>query len=261
MKALTDLAYWEERWWSTQRPQRLRWLYRDQDYEICQWIRKAASGNARILEVGGGGSRILPYLGWKLGNPVFGADFSFVACRLLRENLKLQGIEGGVVCEDLFQSSLARESFDVVYSCGLVEHFEDQRGIAAAHVQLLKPGGRLLLTVPNLQGAQGKIFRRFAPQLWSRHIALSPDDLSAVLQNLGLRDVRSGYLGSFVFRVLRDPGWTGVAAWPGWVRSLAFWGTRLSNAAASLLARLSPWRPHTRTFSPYVFATGVKPQR
>lgn len=261
-KALTDVAHWEEHWWAAQRPRRLRWLYRDQDYETVRLIRQAAAGrSARILEVGGGGSRILPYLGRKLGNPVFGADFSWTGCRLLRANLRLQGIQGSVVCENLFQSSLADETFNVVYSAGVIEHFEDQRGVVAAHLRLVKPGGRLVITVPNLQGVQGDVFRRLAPSLWEKHVVFGPSDLAEVFRGLGLCEVRSGYLGSFFLRVGRDPQWTGVRAWPRWQQSLVYWSLRLGNAAASLFFRISPWRPHARALSPAFFATGVKPQR
>ncbi len=262
MNALTDAAYWEEHWWSTQRPQRLRWLYRDQDYETVELIRRAAAGRtARIIEVGAGGSRLLPYLRWKLGNPVVGADFSLMGCRLLQANLRLQGVGGGVVCENLFKSSLAGETFEVVYSAGVIEHFEDLRAAVAAHLRLVKPGGHLLLTVPNLQGMQGRIYRRLAPPLWARHVVFGPEDLARTFRSLGLTGVRSGYLGSFFVHIGRTVQWTGVEAWPRWQRSFTYWCVRLSSAGVSLLCRLSPWRLHTRFLSPAFFATGVKPRQ
>ncbi len=260
MKALTDAAHWDKQWWTAQRPRKLNWLYRDQDYETVRLIRQAAGKNASIAEVGGGGSRLLPYLARKLGTPVFGTDFSLTGCRLLRANLKLQGVKGQVVCEDLLQSSLAEGTFDVVYSAGVIEHFEDQRGVVAAHLRLVKPGGSLILTAPNLAGVQGKLFHRLAPPLWAKHLVLSPNGLAEIFRGLGLRDVRSGFLGSFFLRIGRDPQWTGVQAWPRWLRTLVFWSVRLGNAALSLFFRLLPLRPHTRAFSPSVFAVGLKPE-
>ncbi|MGE5327319.1 MAG: class I SAM-dependent methyltransferase [Deltaproteobacteria bacterium] len=258
MNALTDAAHWDKQWWSNQRPSKLRWLYRDQDYETVRLIRQSATKDARIAEVGGGGSRLLPYLGRSLGVKVLGTDFSLTACRLLRANFDLQGVEGQLVCEDLLQSSIAEGTFDVVYSAGVIEHFEDQRSVVAAHLRLVKPGGRLILTAPNLAGVQGRIFRRLAPPLWAKHLALQSDGLAEVFRQLGLHEVQSGYLGSFFLRVGRDPQWTGVHIWPRWLRSLGYWSVRLGNAAVSLFFRVSPWRPHTRAWSPSVFATGLK---
>src|SRR5579862_6264886 len=123
MRRLTDTYFWEEGWWQRKRPERLH-LYRDVDFEVVRLLaRTGGSKNCRTLELGGGGSRILPYLARKFGFRVFGSDFSPRGCRLLQANLRLVGIDGAVVCEDLFHSSLAEQSFDVVYSSGLIEHF------------------------------------------------------------------------------------------------------------------------------------------
>ncbi len=48
-------------------------------------------------------------------------------------------------------------SFDVVYSAGVIEHFEDPSRIVRIHAELLKPGGLALITVPNLRGIYGRL--------------------------------------------------------------------------------------------------------
>jgi len=259
MKRLTDAAYWEENWWSQRRPERLR-LYRDVDFETVRLLREAAGPRrAQVLELGAGGSRLLPYLARKFGHEVFGSDFSFGGCSLLRANLALQRVRGNVVCEDLFRSSLKGESFDVVYSAGLIEHFEDTSAAVAAHFQLLRPGGRLVLAVPNLRGLQGRIIHRFAPPQWKVHKVFGPQELAEMLNNSGLLDVRSGYLGSFSVRIMQSREWTSVHAWPAWVRLLVCSSMRLISGFISLGFRLSPWRPHSRQLSPAFFAAGRKP--
>jgi len=272
MSRLTDVAYWEQNWWVGKRPRRLR-LYRDFDFESVRLLAGDRSGcrreycaeggpptkPCRVLEIGGGGSRVLPYLGLKLGFEVCGTDFSLSGCRVLRANLTLVGISGSVVCEDLLQSSLRGESFDLVYSSGLVEHFEDAVAVVAEHLRLLKRGGRLVLIVPNLLGWQGKLIERFAPPLWRVHKVLGPADLAAVLESLGLGDIRAGYLGSFFIHVGSSAEWSGLQNWPRWLRLGLHESVRACNGLIALLFRLSPFRPHTRTFSPACFATGVKP--
>ncbi len=257
MKRLTDVEYWDGIW--QERPRRL-WLYRDFDYETVRLLRDAA-GNApaRVLELGAGGSRILPYLARKFGYKVFGADYSLPGCRLLRANLALQGQQDGVVCEDLFQSSLPPDFFDVVYSSGLIEHFDDTRVAIAEHLRVLRPGGRLLLIVPNLQGVQGRIWHRLAPPLWAKHRVFGPADLQELLDASGLQSLRSGYLGSFFLHVGRAPEWTVVKGWPGWWQGLVHYSLRLVNGSISFLFRLSPLKPHSQAFSPAFFAMGTKP--
>lgn len=265
MKRLTEVAYWEENWWKKKRPERLR-LSRDFDFETVRLLRHASGASSeatgstrpRLLEIGAGGSRLLPYLGWKLGCEVFGCDFSLSGCRLLRANLARQEISGGVICEDLFQSSLPAEKFDVVYSSGLVEHFDETRPVIVEHARLVRPGGWLVLIVPNFQGLQGRIWKRLAPSLWARHKVFGPEELADCLKSLGLDQVRSGYLGSFFVHVERGPEWSVVRGWPAGLGLSVHAGVRLANAILSLAFRLSPWRPHSRALSPAFFAAGIK---
>jgi SAM-dependent methyltransferase len=259
MERLTDVHFWEDRWWRGAGPSRLR-LYRDVDFEMVRLLREAAGApGARVLEVGAGNSRVLPYLAKKFGYRVFGNDFSWRGCVLLRANLSLQGVEGLVVAEDLFRSSLPSAAFDLVFSSGLIEHFDDLGAIVAKHVEFVKPGGRLVLIVPNLQGIQGQITRRLAPSLWQVHRVFGPADLAAALEGQGLRGVRSGYLGSFFIRILRGEGWTETERWPRWLARLVHDSMRLLNGLVSLGFRLSPLRPHGRIFSPAFFAAGIRP--
>jgi SAM-dependent methyltransferase len=261
------VAYWESNWWSKAQPQKLR-LYRDFDFEAvrllgraCRILRQdSAAGPIRILEIGAGGSRVLPYVGRKFGCKVFGTDFSPSGCRLLDANLRLQGLDATAICEDLFQSSLSGGWFDLVYSSGLIEHFDDTMAVIREHLQLVKPGGRLVLIVPNFQGVQGKIWKRLAHPLWLRHRVFGPDHLAREMETAGLIQVESGYLGSFFMHIGLDPDWSALASWPHWLRRLAHDCVRLINGLLSLFFRLLPLRPHSRAFSPAFFAAGVKPQ-
>jgi SAM-dependent methyltransferase len=261
VERLTDVRFWDEGWWQNARPRRLR-LYRDVDFETVRWLRRLgeeSGGNGcRTLEMGGGASRVLPYLAGQFGHQVVGSDFSWNGCRLLRANLELAGVEGAVVCEDLFQPALEAESFDLVYSSGLIEHFADTRSVVAQHLRLLKPGGRLFLIVPNLQGIQGRIFKRLARPLWDVHRVFGPEELVEILTGLGMERVAGGYLGSFFIHVGRDPEWSAVRAWPGWLQVAVHGSVRLANGLVSLGFRLLPWRPHSRILSPAFFASGVK---
>jgi len=260
MKRLTDHGFWDQSWWKHSRPSRL-WLYRDFDFETVRLIREAGvTTGARVLEVGAGGSRVLPYLARKFGYEVYGADFSLAGCRLLRANLVLQRQQGGVVCEDLFQSSLRPQVFDLVYSSGLVEHFDDLRAVAAAHLRLVRPGGRLVVIVPNLQGVQGSVMRRLAPPLFASHRIFGPRDLEACLLALGLEGLRSGYLGSFLIHVERGDQWTTVRRWSPFLQRVIPLSVRIINGVISFAFRLSPLRPHSRSFSHAFFAMGRKPQ-
>jgi len=259
MKRLTDVNFWNDQWWAGQRPARLR-LYRDFDWETVRLLaRLVGSQPARVLEIGAGGSRVLPFLRLRHGYEVCGTDFALTGCRLLRANLALVGEDGLVICEDLFHSSLPAGRFDLVYSSGLIEHFEDTRAVIAEHVRLVRPGGKLVLIVPNLEGLEGKVMQRLAPPLWARHRVFGPREVVGHLQALGLQAIRSGYLGSFFLYVGTGPEWSVPQWWPTWWRQLIHQSVRLFSGIVSFGFRLSPIRPHTRTFSTAFYAAGTKP--
>ena len=72
-----------------------------------------------------------------------------MGCKMAKENLKRANVNGTILCEDIFKTSLKKESFDVVYSFGLIEHFENPESIIKKHIELLKNGGHIILSIPN----------------------------------------------------------------------------------------------------------------
>lgn len=260
MERFTDQPYWDQTRWDRERPRRLGWLYRDMDFETVRLLASnTAKGKARVFEVGVGGSRILPYVARKFGFEIFGSDFSLAGCRLAQTNAALQGVPLRVVCEDIFASSLRLESFDVVYSAGLIEHFDDTRSVVELHTRLMKPGAKLVIAVPNFQGVQGRIWKRLAYPIWKVHKVFGPEDLAAVFRDLGLREVRSGYLGCFFIQLGMGSEWTSMGRLPKWLQVILYRAVRTANGLVSLFFRLSPLRPHTRALSPLFFAEGTKP--
>jgi len=105
----------------------------------------------KILELGCANSRWLIYFKKNLGYKIYGIDRSEVGCELARENLKKENIKGLILCEDLFETSLDTNFFDVVYSMGLIEHFNNPTEIINKHIYFLKNVGKLILIIPNFQ--------------------------------------------------------------------------------------------------------------
>lgn len=108
-------------------------------------------GKGRVLELGCARGKFLANFAREFGYEAWGIDYSERGAAMARENLRRAGVAGKVICQDIFQSDLPEASFDVVYSMGLIEHFEDPAAIIEAHVRLLKNGGTLFITVPNLR--------------------------------------------------------------------------------------------------------------
>lgn len=99
----------------------------------------------RILEFGCGKARVLNEF-CDIVTLCVGVDIS-------REVLKLNRMEGRslpLVQGDMFRQPFADESFDIVLSEGVIEHFDDWPKILKEAVRLLKSGGQLVTAVPNI---------------------------------------------------------------------------------------------------------------
>ncbi|MCJ8210719.1 class I SAM-dependent methyltransferase [Mucilaginibacter sp. RS28] len=115
-----------------------------------------------------------------------------LAANQLSEN-DIPAIEG-----DIFSYS-PKKQYDLVLSCGLIEHFTDTRDIISRHVDFVKPGGSLLITLPNFTGVNGWMQRKFDPENYSKHNidCMDPKLLADHAKALGLKNVRSCYYGKF----------------------------------------------------------------
>jgi SAM-dependent methyltransferase len=104
-----------------------------------------------------------------------------------------------VVEADLFAPPPELGRFDVVYSLGLIEHFGDVTDAVRAHVDLVLPGGLLLLGAPNLGGINAGILRRLSPTFLSKHHveATYESTWNRFEADLGLQRLFRGYLGGF----------------------------------------------------------------
>ena len=95
---------------------------------------------ARSLEVGCGSAKLSALLAQR-GVRVVGTDRSSQALRVARNNLSWMTVRGDIVRSDAFQLPFADEQFDVVFSTGLLEHFDDPVPLISEMVRTLRPGG------------------------------------------------------------------------------------------------------------------------
>lgn len=169
---------------------------------IDQYIR--GKSFTTLLEVGCGSSGWLPYFAREYGLRVSGIDYSAVGCRLAEENLRLLKIEfGEIFCKDLFEKDCTGgKRYDIVFSYGVIEHFDRPEDVVRIFSSFLNPGGVIITLVPNLNGLMGSMVRKFTPDVYAMHRVITPDNLRSYHEASGLHALKTKYAGTLVLRVM-----------------------------------------------------------
>ena len=150
------------------------------------------AADTRILDVGcGNGAYLLSLkaLGWAAGQ-LYGVDLVTDASTLrrLRDLERLHIVEG-----EFLEAPLPEEAFDVIAMRHVLEHLRDPVAVMRRVFRLLRPGGRVLINVPNFKSLEALVLFR---ERW-RHIDAprhlfhySPKPMRVLLQTAGLRTER-----------------------------------------------------------------------
>jgi ubiquinone/menaquinone biosynthesis C-methylase UbiE len=101
----------------------------------------------RILEVGAGTGRDAVALA-KAGAEVLTLDYVSGSLGLTIKAAGMSSVSVSPVCGDGTGSPFADGTFDVVFHQGLLEHFRDPLPMLRDNIRILKPGGHLVVDVP-----------------------------------------------------------------------------------------------------------------
>lgn len=199
--SLTDEVFWDQYWQELILPREVTKgtsLYLDAITDVFdEWL--PTGEGKRMLEIGGAPGQYGIYLHRRLGYRLHVLDNSAVGCAATRRNLDLLGIAGDVTQGDMFDPTLHLPSFDVVYSLGLIEHFNNLEDAVAAHVRFVRPGGLLILGCPNFLGVNGAVLRWLAPSVVATTNTDNMDlkKWAGFEKNLRLEPLFRGYVGGF----------------------------------------------------------------
>jgi SAM-dependent methyltransferase len=155
-------------------------LYRHPRFQLPNYIK-----NGKLLEIGfgsGGAMRQFNSLGWN----VIGTESSMQRC------LHLESTHGFIsIHTSTFQVPLEDKSVDVIYLNQVFEHMLHPQLALQEYWRLLKPGGQVLMTVPNFACLQS----RLAGASWRgieapRHLYLYTEKtLEALLCHANFKDI------------------------------------------------------------------------
>jgi SAM-dependent methyltransferase len=262
--------YWDSNWQAEARlPEAfdpavpgLRGLFRRPFHAFfAEHLRGIAPPGSSLIEIGCGRSQLLPYFARQFGLRVSGLDYSAIGCEKALGILERERISGEIFCGDLWTfDGFPAPGFDVVFSFGLVEHFEDTPGVIRALARFVRPGGAVLTLIPNMLGSVGALQRALSREIYDIHVPLSAAVLASAHAAAGLSLQASGYLLPAHFGVcnpgtrLHDHGISALA------RGLAYRAAIAASTALLWVHERLVVLPANRLLSPYAFAVATKPQ-
>lgn len=199
---MTDQAFWDQYWDSIELPQQFT------EKDMSPYLRELlapfdtyfpSDSGLRILEIGGAPGRYLAYFHRRFGYEVSALEYSPVGYAVTERNFSLLGIPARVVAGDMFDVDLELPAFDIVYSLGLIEHFDDPAAVAEAHLRFVKPGGILAIGAPNMRGLNGLLHRCLSPSvLEGLHVpSTDPASWQEFERSLRLQLLWKGYVSGF----------------------------------------------------------------
>jgi len=148
----------------------------------------------RILDIGCATGALLASLrdrGWACT----GAELCDPSAEYAR---KVRGLD--VRSDPIERVELPENSFDVVHASHLIEHLNDPRSFVRTVRRLLRPAGTLLVSTPNIDGFQARLFgSAWRSAIFDHQYLFSQRTLEALLVSEG-------------FNILRVATWGGLAA-------------------------------------------------
>lgn len=188
----TERAYWEG---ISQAPMKLRLPSRfDASFSnIARLLKEHVKPGSRFLEIGCAPGKTLAWVASVLKAEVFGLDYSQPGIAKCRKLFDALGLNANFYQEDLWNNQLPPAFFDVVMSFNVIEHFDDPRPAVRKHIDLLRPGGVALITVPNYNGIYGPLQLLFDSKNLSMHNLeiMTPCALSSLVDSFETSSIRA----------------------------------------------------------------------
>lgn len=166
--------------------------------------------NSKVLEVGSAPGKNLMLWHRHFSHIPYGVEYTDAGIEVNRKLFAANNIEPeNIIKADFLSDEFLNENagkFDFVYSMGFIEHFNNPEQIVENHLKILKPGGILFISVPNLKGLYNFTLKIFYPEILKIHNLEIMElkeykKLFEVQKNLEL--LHCGYLGTIDLNVLQ----------------------------------------------------------
>lgn len=173
-----------------------------------EYLQPLLPAQGRTLEVGAGSGRMSVFLSSRANLETVLVDCSAEALRVAQNNYRLAKQKGEFILGEAHRLPFEDDSFDVILSLGLLEHFEDAQPPVDEMVRVLKRGGLFYAAIAprkfrTLTCLDFLIKLDFLTDKSDRHFEqrLSKDEIHQMLKRAGLEGIDVFPAGVFPPRV------------------------------------------------------------
>ena len=163
---------------------------------LARFLSHAGGGEA--IEIGCGTGNYMVYINKEFGYWIDGLDYSDNMA-YVRANLLYNGIQDAELFNGDFFEFMPAKKYDLVLSGGFAEHFDDYELVVRRHAEWAKPGGLVVIIVPNLTHIHRLLCGLFAPEVLRVHRfpIMRNNVMRETLEKAGLRVLHCEYHKTF----------------------------------------------------------------
>ena len=191
------MEYWQDVWQSKELIAKIDLSY--YTYRLLDELFKnyfPIDNTKSVCEIGCAMSPYLLYFHDRFGYTIHGFDYDCKAVEKTKRIYRSMGYEANIFCQDLF-APYEGESFDLLTSFGVFEHFEDLSSSLEHTKKFLKPGAFILTLIPNMRGVVGWLQKCFNPRVYNIHVPYTSHDLRMSHESVGYETLFCDYYGTY----------------------------------------------------------------
>jgi SAM-dependent methyltransferase len=160
------------------------WWFAGRRAVVLAAMRRAVAPGSRVLDVGAGTGGLSSALGGRYR--VHAVDPSEEAVAIARGR--------GLPAEVVQEGAPFPSGFDAACAFDVLEHVDDDAGLARRLAASVRPGGRVVVTVPAYRSLWGPMDERAGHRRRYRR-----DELLTVMAEAGIRPLHCGYFNTLLF--------------------------------------------------------------
>ena len=249
-RKLTDETYWDNFWSSVKLPiiakppKTIRLL-------LAKYIPKDT--NLTFFEIGCAPGGWMVFFNKEFGFNVSGIEYAKGASDLTKKNLEFYELPQNVTFGDFFEHE-SPQLYDIVFTRGFIEHFEDNEFVVNRIVGMSRK--YVITVIPNLFGIGGLVSKIFRPDVYKKHVLISLKQLKKIHESQGLDILYCSYSPEFQLPIPFEKNHFSKK-YPILSKVLNF-PIKISNRILNFAIERIKWCPGTRLFSPSLVCIAEK---